>query len=293
MSRRHTEGHGVLFMETITPGTKEEDDIAFNKIHTGRDTLSRYHDPARKPPSVFNVIHIKERNFRMLKNDLIVKNPLMGIAANGEDILPKNGFGAVLARAGVGKTSLLVQLALYNQLKGKNVLHISLNDPVAKVSLWYDEVFRNISHQYGIKQMNRLWESILPHRFIMTFKASGFNVAQFEERLSDLSDQDIFIPQMVIIDGLSFDKPVRDTISELKALATHRNMSIWFTVQTHRDDTAESPVQLKDTFDQFDVIIQLQPAEKEIHLQVLKGSGSSKSDPNLILDPSTMLVINK
>ena len=232
----------------------------------------------------------------MLKKDLILKNPLMGIGDNGEDILPKSGFGAVLARAGVGKTSLLVQLALFNQLNEKNVLHVSLNDPVSKVSLWYDEVFRNIADQYGLKQMNRLWESILPHRFIMTFKASGFNVDQFEERINDLSEQDIFMPQMVIIDGLSFDKPMQSMISELKTLADKKEMAIWFTVQTHRHETTQSkemPLQLKDISDLFDIIIQLDPVGKEIHLKTIKSTGKLKSDPELFLDPSTMLVKSK
>ncbi|MBW1985080.1 MAG: hypothetical protein JRI53_10200 [Deltaproteobacteria bacterium] len=39
--------------------------------------------------------------------------------------------------------------------------------------------------------------------------------------------------------------------------------------------------------------IQLQPVGKEVHLGMLKSSGSLKSDPDLILDPSTMLVKNK
>lgn len=232
----------------------------------------------------------------MLKKDLILKNPLMSIGSTDKGILPENGFGAVLARAGVGKTSLLVQLALFNQLTDKNVLHISLNDPVAKVSLWYDEVFRNIAVQYGIKNINRLWESILPHRFIMTFKASGFNVSHFEERLNDLTEQDIFLPQLVIIDGLNFDEPVQDIISDLKSLAANRNMFIWFTIQTHRHETTpagELPVQLKDTSDLFDVIIQLQPVDKVVRLEVLKSSGSFKIDSDLFLDPSTMLVKNK
>ena len=119
----------------------------------------------KRPLSRAKIIHIKERNFSMLKKDLMLKNPLMSIGDTAEGILPNSGFGAVLARAGVGKTSLLVQIALFNQLNDKNVLHISLNDPVAKVSLWYDEVFRNIADHYGIKDVSRLWESILPHRF--------------------------------------------------------------------------------------------------------------------------------
>jgi len=283
-------------MKKTTSNSKEEDENFYKKIRAGNDFFTKTDDTTKNLFPRVTVIQIKERNFSMLKNDLILKNPLMSIGNNGEDILPKSGFGAVLARAGVGKTSLLVQLALYNQLKGKNVLHISLNDAVAKVSLWYDEVFRNISDQYGIKQMNRLWESILPHRFIMTFKASGFNVAQFEERLNDLSEQDIFIPQMVIFDGLSFDQPVRNTLSELKKLAENKKMAIWFTVQTHRHEESSSqelPVQLKDISDLFDIIIELQPVDKEVHLQVLKSTGKLKDGPELFLDPSTMLVKNK
>ena len=166
-------------MNKISSTAKAKDVIIKTKINPDKSFYSKTDSLHKKPLSGKRVIHLKERSFRMLKKDLILKNPLMSIGDNGEDILPKSGFGAVLARAGVGKTSLLVQLALFNQLKGKNVLHISLNDPVAKVSVWYDEVFRNIANQYGIKHLNRLWESILPHRFIMTFKASGFNVAQF------------------------------------------------------------------------------------------------------------------
>jgi hypothetical protein len=283
-------------MKKITSDAKDEDDICHGKIHTDTSPGAETVRTSKKPLSREKVIHIKERNFRMLKNDLIMKNPLMGIGDSGEDILPKSGFGAVLARAGVGKTSLLVQLALFNQLNGKNVLHVSLDDPVSKVSLWYDEVFRNIADQYGIKQMNRLWESILPHRFIMTFKASGFNVAQFEERLNDLSEQGIFLPQMVIIDGLSFDQPVQETISGLKTLAENKEMAIWFTVQTHRHETTQSeemPLQLKDISNLFDIIIQLDPVGKEIHLKTIKSTGKFKSDPELLLDPSTMLVKSK
>jgi len=284
----------VLYEEHTVSAEKEEGGC---KDNSQSNTSSRNPaaDSALKPLSA-KIIHIKERNFSMLKKDLILKNPLMGIGDSAEEMLPKSGFGAVLARAGVGKTSLLVQLALFNQLNGKNVLHVSLNEPVAKVSVWYDEVFRDIADQYGVKHVNRLWESILPHRFIMTFKASGFNVPQFEERISDLSDQDIFLPQMVIIDGLKFDTPIRDTLSELKSLATDRGMAIWFTVQTHRHETTpdgEFPVQLKDISDLLDIIIQLNPVDEEVRLNVLKSIKPLKNDPNLILDPSTMLVKNK
>lgn len=139
-----------------------------------------------------NVIYLKERNFKMLKKDLILRNPLRLLGNEKEAILPPGGFGAILARAGVGKTSLMVQLALNSLLDSDNVLHISLNDPVKKVSLWYDEVFRHIAEKYRLTQLDQLWDVILPHRFIMTFKVEGFSVPKLEERLTDLIEQGIF-----------------------------------------------------------------------------------------------------
>ena len=96
-----------------------------------------------------NIINLKERSFMMLKKDLTLRNPLRLLGKENQDILSKGGFGAVLARAGVGKTAIMVQLSLETLLRGKNVLHVSLSDPVNKVSLWYKEVFHNLADQYN------------------------------------------------------------------------------------------------------------------------------------------------
>ena len=147
----------------------------------------------------------------MLKKDLIMRNPLRVMGYENDDILNAGEFGAVLARAGVGKTAFLVQLSLNALLRGKNVLHISLIDPVNKVSLWYQEVFSLIANQYKVDQIDQLWDSLLPHRFIMTFRVEGFSVPKLEERLSDLMEQNIFMPQMMIVDGFPFDESVHSS----------------------------------------------------------------------------------
>ncbi|MBU2252567.1 MAG: AAA family ATPase, partial [Proteobacteria bacterium] len=120
----------------------------------------------------------------MLKQDLILRNPLQHLGFETEDILPGGGFGAVLAPAGVGKTALLVQLALNGMLRNRNVLHISLDDPVNKVTRWYNELFGHLADRCEATQINRLWESVLPHRFIMTFRIESFSVPKLEERLN-------------------------------------------------------------------------------------------------------------
>lgn len=229
----------------------------------------------------------------MLKQDLILRNPLRQLGFETEDILPPGGFGAVLAHAGVGKTALLVQMAMNGMLRNRNVLHISLNDPVNKVNLWYSELFHHLAGRDEGKQITRLWETVLPHRFIMTFRVESFSVPKLEERLSDLTEQGIFSPSMMIIDGLHFDESLRPDLNDLKALATRNGIHIWFTVHTHRHESPGPdglPVSFSAVAGLFDLVLELQPEHADIHIKMLRGGESAPAGSKLLLDPSTMLI---
>jgi hypothetical protein len=240
-----------------------------------------------------HVCYIRERNIRMLKNEFIFKNPLRTMGHKSDDILETGEFGAVMARAGVGKTAFLVQLALHSMLREKNVLHISLNNPVKKVSLSYKEVFSRMTAQYASHQTSQLWDTLLPHRFIMTFRVEGFSVPKLEERLADLIEQDIFKPDIMIVDGIPFDDAVGEGLTELKQFALRQGMRVWFSVRTHRHEEPGPnglPVQLSPVTDLFEVAIELVPQGKQIQIKAFKGPGSEADFPDLLLDPATMLV---
>ncbi|MDD5723958.1 MAG: AAA family ATPase [Syntrophales bacterium] len=229
----------------------------------------------------------------MVKRDLITRHPF-GLQGDEPDILSEGEFGAVLSRAGVGKTALLVQLALNAMLRDKNVLHISLNDPVDKITLWYKELFHHLSQRHAALPASQLWNSLLPHRFIMTFKIAAFSVPKLRERLADLTEQDIFHPDMVIIDGLRFDESIRECLVELKTLAAEQSLHVWFSVHTHRHEESPSgvfPSSLRNIQDLFDVALQLQPDGTDIRIQPLKGPAHVVSGlSQLALDASSMLI---
>jgi len=229
----------------------------------------------------------------MLKKELILRNPLRQLGFETEDILAAGAFGAVLAHAGVGKTALLVQLALNGMLRSRNVLHVSLKDPVNKVNLWYNELFHHLAGRYEGAQVNSLLESVLPHRFIMTFRVESFSVPKLEERLNDLTEQGIFSATMMIIDGLDFDESRRSDLNDLKALAVKNGIRIWFTVRTHRHEASGVdglPVSFSAVAGLFDLVLELQPERADIHIKMLRGSGSTPVGSPLLLDPSTMLI---
>jgi hypothetical protein len=245
------------------------------------------------PWTAGRIIILKDRNINMLKQELILRNPLRHLGFETEDILAPGGFGAVLAHAGVGKTALLVQLALNCMLRNRKVLHVSLNDPVNKVTLWYGELFHHLANQYEAPQVKKLWDSVLPHRFIMTFRVESFSVPKLEERLNDLTEQGIFKPEMMIIDGLHCDAPLRPSLVALKALATKNGMHVWFTVHTHRHEKAEHgglPASFAPVADLFDLVLELQTEHADVHIKPLQGASSALPAAALLLDPSTMLI---
>lgn len=230
----------------------------------------------------------------MLIEDLMHRNPFRLLGEEAGQHLESGQVGAVLARAGVGKTAFLVQLALNGLLRDQKVLHISINDPVNKVSIWYDEVFRHITDQYRDQAASaqEIWETIVRHRFIMTFKVEGFTVPKLQERLTDLTAQNIFSPDIVIIDGLPFDGQDLDILEELKGLSASGGFPVWITVLTHRHDEKDAdglPVKLSNAVDCFDAVIQLQPENDKIHVRAIKGTGEIKSGA-LLLDPESHLI---
>jgi len=230
----------------------------------------------------------------MLIKNLMLRNPFRLLDEESGQHLETGQLGAVLARAGVGKTAFLVQLALNGLLREQKVLHISIDDPVNKVTLWYDEVFRHITDQYRDQAASaqEIWDSIVPQRFIMTFKVEGFSVPKLQERLTDLTAQNIFSPDIVIIDGLPIDGQDTKILEELKTLSSSGGFPVWVTVLTHRHDEKDSsglPVTLSDAVECFDAVIQLQPEKDKIHVRAVKGTSEIKADA-LLLDPESHLI---
>lgn len=227
----------------------------------------------------------------MTRKELLLRNPLDNFTQEGR--LQQCAFGAVLAPSGAGKTAILVQLALSAMLQSRNVVHVSLNQSIDKVQLWYDELFADLSRTYPSLETAQVLEESLPHRFIMTFKVEGFSVPKLEERLTDLVDQNIFRPRMLIIDGCEFGADARDFLLEVKQLAAKFEMSAWFTVRTHRHEAPDHngmPPAFAPVGDLFDLILQLENRGTDTIIRPLKGIAADSNSDLMTLDPVTLLI---
>jgi len=235
----------------------------------------------------------------MLKTDLIAKNPMGAFNrdAAGNDVAR---MGLVMARPGLGKTAILVQIALDSILRGKQVVHVSIGQTIEKAKVWYDDILSDVCASAKHDDMTELHLDVSRNRMIMTFNASTFSRPKLEERLNDLIYQDIFRPCCMIVDGMDFTKVDRKTLEDLQELQREANMSIWFSAVTLREPQTETvvrndmPAPCDMVADLFDTVIMLQPEsgdESKIFLNVLKDTtGCVAPGKSLRLDPTSFLV---
>lgn len=233
----------------------------------------------------------------MFANDILERNPLRLLNPKSQkSILAEGEFGAITSRAGVGKTAFLVQLALDALLQNANVLHVSVENPVSKIRLFYKEVFMGIAKEYQISNSGELWETLLPKRLIMTFQKESFSAKTLEERITNLMDQKIFVPAVIIFDDLPFDEEGRDMhalVQDLKEFAFKYNLHAWFSIRNHRDKpTLENglPQNLAGFADLFEMVIQLIPEDKLMRVKAFRNDIPLELESSILLDPTTMLI---
>lgn len=230
----------------------------------------------------------------MLKKDLIEKNPIRHLKGES-DAKESSRMGLVMARAGVGKTALLVQIALDSLLHDKQVVHVSVGQSLDKTKLWYDDMFKDIAEGCKLEKAGEIHDSIMHNRMIITFNESKFSRAKLEERLHDLVQQNVIKPSCMVVDGFDFAKTDRAVLEGMREMAKAMDLQIWFSAVC--DDGADSqtgvPAPCAGMEDLFNTVVLLQPIAQSdcIDLKIIKGSAAvSKCGKLLKLDPMTFML---
>ncbi|MEA2082806.1 MAG: hypothetical protein U9O82_00900 [Thermodesulfobacteriota bacterium] len=245
----------------------------------------------------------------MVIEDFLQKNPLrvLNLDADGKAI--DRRMGLVIARAGLGKSAILVQIALDSLLRRKRIVHVSIGQNFDKTKARYDDVYNDIVEAYNLENATAMRDETMRNRIIMTFNESVFSVPRLQERLNDLVDQDIFRPHGLVVDGFDFTPAEKEDLIGMRKLTKKVGLNVWFSAVCHRDDPRESengvPAPCHEVDDLFDTIILLQPESREpdagrpgngkiIELNILKDTtGGTDSSRILNLDTETLMIIRE
>lgn len=233
----------------------------------------------------------------MGKEELVMNNPLRALGLEEKAKEDTQSMGLVMSRAGLGKTAILVQIALDSMMRGNKVLHVSIGETIDKAKSWYNDILSLITRDKAIENIHEVISEILHNRMIMTFKETSFSPAKMEERLNDLVAQNVYTPQCLIIDGFDFNEDCREALLSLKTFMKAQGLKMtWFSAVCHREDerTSVDGVQAPchKVADLFDNVLMINPENDTISLDIVKcPSCAVDAGMSLALDPSTMLIM--
>ena len=234
----------------------------------------------------------------MGKENLVSSNPLRALGLEKEDSANGRRVGLVMARAGLGKTAILVQIAMDSMLRDNRVLHVAIGEGVEKTSNWYTDILNLMNQEEKIDDFQEVVDEVLKNRMIMTFKENSFSAATLEERMTDLAQQGVFKADCLVVDGFDFtDAGSASALEELKAFMDKNELKmIWFSAVSHRDDDRVSengvPAPCHEVDAVFDTVLLISPEDNDMKLKALKCSSACAVDAgkSLLLDPATMLI---
>ncbi|MEQ1566326.1 MAG: AAA family ATPase [Myxococcota bacterium] len=198
--------------------------------------------------------------------------------------IPPGGVGVIVARAGVGKTALLVQLGIEALLTGRPVLHVAHRDTVDHVRAHYDEILRALrvggsafgeGHADAAVRVER-------GRMIHSFHGREFQIDLVARNLEVLAEAAQFVPQLILVDGFDEIAPLTAALDALRAVSTNHQAELWVTTHSESAD-APAPIPglpLRDG----DRVVRLVPQGRVVKLV------TGPDEAGLALDPATMLV---
>jgi hypothetical protein len=189
-------------------------------------------------------------------------------------------LGAVLARAGVGKTACLISLALGRMMMGDKVVHVSLGETPDKVTAHYNLILGQMVKASWEGSGSEPRDIVEKNRLILAFLRQSFDGARLKANLENLRDRLAFVPGIIIVDGLDFETCGRALIEQLKEIAIQSGAQMWFSVRSHRHLVERNergiPFPLGQVDDLFDFVLEIEQDAGGILLKAIKGGGSSE-----------------
>jgi hypothetical protein len=218
--------------------------------------------------------------------------------------LGRGNVGVVASVPGMGKTPLLVQIALDDLLRDRKVLHISHENTVDHVRTFYTEVFHDLcvvsqlsdpSHVMLDVERNRMIFSLLSdHDSAPQSQRGGrTSIGRIQEVVKFACEVAHFRPDVVIIDGFDLVRGSDQALVALGGMAKELDAELWLSANTDAPKDHQLPVPLDGVSSHLGVVVFLEPENDVVRLRLLKDHDNEDlEDLHLRLDLPTMRVID-
>src|SRR5215813_14222976 len=170
----------------------------------------------------------------MYRKELNERNPLRLFEHSIHGGLGRGNIGVVVARHGIGKTAFLVGIALDDAMRGRKILHVSLDKTVDHVREFYDEIFMDLAHSAHLEDLSAERLDMERNRIIHTYAGKSFTIHKLRHSINFLREYAHFEPACMILEGFDFDRAMLADMEALRQLAEQFNVELWMSAVTHR-----------------------------------------------------------
>ena len=233
----------------------------------------------------------------MEPRELNERSPLRVLKQSIRGGLGRGHLGVVAARHGVGKTAFLVGVALDDLLRGRMVLHVSLEQPVERVLAYYDEIFADLVRERTLEDPWKVRLGIERNRRIHCYLGGSFSTEKLRQALAFKKEHTGFDPAAILIEGLELEKTDSAVLAELRSIAVECDAELWMSAVIHRDSGTDDqgvPEPLARVAPEVDMILTMAHDGKVVRIGLLKDHDNpDPSELRLALDPTTMLLIRE
>jgi KaiC/GvpD/RAD55 family RecA-like ATPase len=230
----------------------------------------------------------------MVKTELVQRSPVRLLEKIIEGGLKSGEIGVLASPKGIGKTSVLVQIALDKLLQDKKIIHISFNQHASYVQTWYENLFEEITKKKQLENERDVADELVRNRVLMNFNQESVSTDVIRRSLKSMIVEGGFKADSIIIDGFDFSITERGRISTFKDFAKELGISAWYSCDITNPQNCSKhgiPAVLKDFEDIIDVIIALESKPAYTELRVLKDHGRYNTESIVHLDPKTLLIL--
>jgi hypothetical protein len=223
-------------------------------------------------------------------------SPLKALERSTRGELGKGNLGALIAGAGLGKTSCLIHIAFDRLFRGEKLVHVSLRDSPEKIASYYEIIFSDLMKAQQVEQEAGIRDLLERNRIILAYLRESFDLERLRGNLDNLIKGIDFKPNTLIVDGVDFADAGRDLFEAFKGLAEAFEVEVWFSALSKGDDSAGEkrtiPHPCGDLVDLFSVIVQLISTHEGVFLRLLRDH-ERESVPDVVvrLDPNTFLAL--
>jgi hypothetical protein len=238
----------------------------------------------------------------MVLNELIQRSPIRIFEQTIKGGLKPGEIGVIASPNGVGKTSVLVQLALDKLLQEKKVIHVSFTSHNSLgqlnhyVPVWYNDIFDEFISKKNLENAVEIKNDLVRNRVLMNFTQDGITKDQLLKSLRAMIIEGGFKADSIIIDGFDFSRADKESIANVKTFAIELGVSVWYSCSVKDEgpqyDKENIPAVLSGFTGSIDIVIVLQPKHDHVELSISKDRDSIVSKAMAMkLDPKTLLIL--